>query len=149
MQYCVVVANGNQAKFFTLENADFPDYQTSPNLVETQLINHPQYQPEWQSGETTVKINHDNRALTLEHDRRFASNIAQAASKITRRHKHCDLVLVSQSKMLGHLRHAIHNKLKGVNTQEVAKDLSNLSNQELHNYLAREKLIPKRNKPQH
>ncbi len=148
MQYCVVVANGNQAKFFTLENAEYPDYQSSPNLIETQLINHPDYHPNWNSNdsaENSENISSDNS----EHDRRFAANIASEASKFAREHKISDVVLVSQNKMLGHLRQAVQTKLKGVSTQELAKDLSKLSPHELHNYLAREKLIPKRNKPPH
>lgn len=147
MQYCVVVANGNQAKFFTLEEAAQPEYQSSPNLVETQSINHPDYHPSWSEERMDdIEIDKHNN---VEHDRRFASDIAQAASQFTRRHHISDVVVVSQSRMLGHLRQALQQKLRGVSTQELVKDLSKLNPHELHSVLAKEKLIPKRKRPQH
>lgn len=150
MHYCVVVTNSNQAKFFTLETADFPEFQPSPKLVETKKLKHPYHKNN--SAVKTLKRQRDaletGNHQKIEHDKKFANSIAQAASKLTRTHNISDFVLVSQKRMLGHLRHAV-NKVKGMNTQELAKDLSKLNPQALHAYLAQEKLIPKCNKPQH
>lgn len=137
MHYCVVVANGNQAKFFTLKTADFPEYQPSPNLVETKMLELPELPPD-----------NYRQQKKIEHNKKFANSIAQTAVKLSRTHNISDFVLVSQKRMLGHLRHAV-NKVKGMNTQELAKDLSKLKPQALHDYLAHEKLLPKCVKPQH
>ena len=48
-QFCVVVTNGSQARFFTLEDAEFPEYQSSPNLIEATQLYHPDHEPMSQS----------------------------------------------------------------------------------------------------
>ena len=42
-QYCVVVTNGARARFFTLEEPQFPELESGPNLVELKSLQNPQH----------------------------------------------------------------------------------------------------------
>ena len=155
-QYCVVVANGSQAKFFTLENSEFPELESSPTLVEATTITHPDYisiqkyrpfhgQEGLSAGPTTVvSENH-----IQDRNKKFLKTIAKEADKMNKDFNFSEMVLVSQKRLINDLRLAVTDKVKGVHTQELAKDLSKLGPRELHNYLAKEKLLPIRRNPGH
>lgn len=160
-QYCVVVANGARARFFTLETPEFPDLESGPNLIEKQdLVNTERELPEreiW--SETKSGRNRaanggpshgydDHRSQHEdEYERRFAHNIAEQCSILSKKHNATGIVLVSQQRLLSHLRTAIDSKIKDIPTQELAKDLSKLNPIELHQYLAKVQLLPKRKTP--
>ena len=156
-QYCVIVANGTKTRFFTLEDSEFPEIESSPTLVETNTVVHPDHDAHHAKSPRAEELNVSakaqkpgySKAASQAHDRRYVKNIANEASKLNQAQHISALVLVSQKRMLGDLRSAMKNKLQGVNTLELAKDLSKLSPWELHNYLAKEKLLPERKKPTH
>jgi len=156
-QYCVVVANGNKALFFTLEEPDIPEVESGPNLIKHKDLNclEPQSNMNWNASKSGGNRGHGGQSHgyddhRTQHDddveRRFANSIADECKRITH-NKRSNVVLVSQKRMLGHLRIAIDSRLHGVNTHELAKDLINLKPQDLHQHLAREKLIPERRNP--
>lgn len=160
-QYCVVVTNGSRARFFTLQAAEFPELESGPNLVEhNHLINVERGNGTHELwSETKTGRNRapnggpahgydDHRTRHAdEYERRFANDIADECSRLSRSEQASDVVLVSQKRMLGFLRGAMENRVNGVNTHEVAKDLSKLSVQALHAHLARENLLPPRRNP--
>jgi len=156
-QYCVVVTNGSKARFFTLQDAEHPEIQSSPNLVESNILLHPDHEHAMKTRELHQHANMSEIAMKDERpevhhpefDRRFASDIVKEASRISAVENHSPVLLVSKKSMLGHLREAAHNRLRGVETHELAKDLSKLSPRELHNYLAKEHLLPERKTPPH
>ncbi len=39
-QAVIAVMDGTKARFFTLEEAEFPEYQSSPNLMEHQCLSN-------------------------------------------------------------------------------------------------------------
>ena len=41
-EYCVVVADGTRARFFTLEAAQFPEMESGPNLIEKKDLINPE-----------------------------------------------------------------------------------------------------------
>lgn len=153
-QYCVVVANGNKARFFTLENPDMPEVESGPNLVKHKDINRQELESLnnelWSENKSGGNRGHggqshgyDDHRTQHEDDveRRFANTIADECKRISH-NKRTNVVLVSQKRMLGHLRSALDTRLHGVNTDELAKDLIKLSPQALQTHLAREKLVP-------
>jgi protein required for attachment to host cells len=160
-QYCVVVTNGAHARFFTLQPAEFPELESGPNLVEhNHLINAERESHNnelWSEAKTgrnrapnggpahgydDHRTRHED-----EYERRFANNIAEECSRLSRSQRASDVVLVSQKRMLGFLRGAMETRMNGVNTHEVAKDLSKLSPHDLHAHLARENVLPPRRTP--
>jgi protein required for attachment to host cells len=157
-QYCVVVANGARARFFTLEDVDSPETEYGPNLIEKLDLANPEHELNGteiysdnnggnrsKNGQSHAYDDHRDRH-SEEQERRFANSIAEQCAKMGKSSNN-GIVLVSQKRMLGHLRQAMESKLKGISTQELAKDLSKLSPMELHEHLARENLIPKRQAP--
>ncbi len=158
-QYCVVVANGHKARFFTLEDPDQPEFESGPNLIKHKDLSsetlQQQHQDQWSESKSGGNRGHggqshgydDHRA---QHDddveRRFANSIADECKRISH-NKRTNVVLVSQKRMLGHLRNAIDARVHGVHTDELAKDLIKLNPTDLHKYLARVKLIPERRNP--
>lgn len=160
-QYCVVVANGAKARFFTLEETEYPELESGPNLVEMSSLKNPEMKSlsgkhwsENKSGRnrgakgTSAHGYDDHRSQHEdEYERRFANSIADEARRFSQSHNSSGVILVSQKRMLGFLRSAIEPKFSGIRTKELAKDLSKLNPIELHEHLAKENLIPHRRPP--
>lgn len=160
-QYCVVVTNGARARFFTLQSTQYPELESGPNLVELHALSNPQHNVAgaqlWSEPKTgrnrggmggAAHGYDDHRSQHEEEfDRRFAQDVAQECSRLSQAHGITEVVLVSQKKMLGHLRAAMDSRVTGMATKEIAKDLSKLSARELHEHLAREHLLPPRRSP--
>lgn len=160
-QYCVVVANGARARFFTLEHSKYPELESGPNLVEYNLIENPEMESrsgeQWSENKSgrnrgayggSAHGYDDHRSQHEdEYERRFANSIADEARRFSQTHNASDMILVSQKRMLGFLRSAIEPKFRGIQTQELAKDLSKLNPIELQEHLAKEDLIPRRKSP--
>lgn len=160
-QYCVVVANGAKARFFTLEETEYPELESGPNLVEVNSLKNPEtvslsgeHWSENKSGRNRGAKGapahgyDDHRSQHEdEYERRFANSIADEARRFSQSHNSSGVILVSQKRMLGFLRSAIEPKFNGLRTKELAKDLSKLNPIELHEHLAKEDLIPHRMPP--
>lgn len=156
---CVVVAGGSRARFFTLQDAEFPEMQSGPNLHEVNdLINLEKETRDsdlWSDtksgrnrggGNSPTHGYDDHRSQHQdEFERRFARDIAREAARLTRQNSTQQLVLVAQKRILGFLRHELDLLTKtGIEVRELAKDLTKLSPLELHEHLAREHLLPAR-----
>ena len=159
---CVVVADGARARFFTLREAEHPELESSPNLIEINDLIQPE--KEMHNGELWAE-NRPSRSRGRhggpahgfddhrddhieEQDRRFARSIAEEAARLVRLQQGRNLVLVAQKRMLGLLRECMDPLMKaGVEVRELAKDLSKLHPLDLHEHLAREQLIPRRRTP--
>lgn len=161
-QNCVVVAGGSRARFFTLQNVEFPELQSGPNLCEVNdLVNLEQETPgtdlwsESKSGRNrggagggTHGYDDHRSQHEDEFERRFARDIAREAARLISRCNTRQLVLVAQKRVLGFIRNELESLAKaGIEIHELAKDLSKLPTLELHEHLAREHLIPQRRSP--
>ncbi|MDV3238825.1 MAG: host attachment protein [Gammaproteobacteria bacterium] len=159
---CVVVAGGSRARFFTLRDAEFPEMESGPNLCEVADLVNPENELPGSDLWTNLKSGRnrggggspahgydDHRSQHEDEiDRRFARNIAREASRLIQANATRELVLVAQKRVLGFLRNELNGLAKaGVEIRELAKDLSKLSPLELHEHLARERLIPERRSP--
>lgn len=159
---CVVVAGGSRARFFTLREPEFPEMESGPNLHEVADLVNPEKDLPGSDLWTNLKSGrnrggggspahgyNDHRDQHQDElDRRFARNIARECSRLIQDHSTRGLVLVAQKRVLGFLRNELDGLVKaGVEIHELAKDLSKLSPLELHEHLARERLIPERRSP--
>ena len=157
-QYCVVVANGSKARFFTLEDPENPEVHYGPNLVkqadivqqESELRDH----EIWSDSKSGGNRGHGGRSHGYddhrnqhrdEADKRFAHTIISECKRFSQ--KNAKIILVSQKRMLGHLRHAIQSTHGSLKPRELAKDLVKLNPIDLQEHLARENLIPERRAP--
>ena len=159
-QYCVVVADGSRARFFTLKDADIPEIQSGPNLVEMMDLSNPEHSMQGQEMWSDKKSGRNRSSASgqshgyddhrqqheEEIEKRFASSIANECARLSKE-SGANLILVSPKRMLGHLRSAMETKMSGVSAQELAKDLSKLNTLQLHEHLAKERLIPERKGP--
>ena len=158
----VVVADGSRARFFTLREAEHPEIESSPNLIEINDLIQPEKELHngelWAESRTSRSRGRnggpahgfdDHREQHNEElDRRFARSVAEEAARLALSQQTRNVILVAQKRMLGVLRTCMDPLVKaGVEVQELAKDLSKLNPLELHEHLAREQLIPRRRTP--
>ncbi|MDX1487101.1 MAG: host attachment protein [Acidiferrobacterales bacterium] len=160
--YCIVVADGARARFFTLEPVESPETQGGPNLVECNDLVNPEQKAHtgqlWSDAKSgrnraggggQAHGYDDHRSSHVdEFKRRFARGVAQQAADLVQTSSARTVILVAQKRMLGFLRVELDVLLKnGVSVHAVAKDLSKLASHELHRYLAKERLVPPRKHP--
>ena len=159
MNTIVVIANGAQARFFTLEPAESPDYESSPRLVEQECLVNPQQEV---AGKDLWSDNSGGNRSTggggshgyddhrdkhrADYERRFAQQVAAATTQLVRGREANRVVLAADSRMLGALRGELH-RANDFDLKPVAKDYSKLSVLDLHEQLAALDLLPARRKP--
>lgn len=159
MNTIVVIANGAQARFFTLEPAESPAFESSPRLVEQAPLTNPQQESAgkelWSDnsggnrstggGGSHGYDDHRNQHRA-EYERRFAQQVASATTELARNRKANHVVLAADSRMLGSLRDELQGT-NGFELKHIAKDYSKLSVLDLHEQLAVLNLLPARRKP--
>jgi len=160
--YCVVVADGARARFFTLEPAGLPEMESGPNLIEQSALVNMEKEAKDRDLLSDTKSGRnrgssgggahgydDHRAQHGDEvERRFARLIADEAMHQLSSHCPSRVVLVAEKRMLGFLRAALDPVVRsGVSMEEVAKDLGKLSNLQVHEHLARDGLVPRRRSP--
>jgi len=156
--YCVVVCNGNRARFFTLEPAGVPG-ESGPKLVEcSDLVNAEAAATgknnwaETKSGRNTAPggggaHGYDDHREHHEEEfvRRFASDVTTEAGRLVQANKGKHLILVAANRMLGYLRNSLEMPaIAQVEVKEVAKDLIKFSAQDIHEHLSDAGLLPVR-----
>lgn len=161
--YCILVADAERARIFTLEAAAFPNAESSPRLVEQQMdfVNPEEALPgrelwgdtksEGRSYSAAGKPHgyDDHRERQQErHRHHFAKQVVAQTIRHALDHHVKHLVIAAESHMLGVLRSAIDLPARsGIKVIEVAKDLTTFSPRQIHEHLAREKIIPPMTRP--
>jgi protein required for attachment to host cells len=159
--YCVLVADGARARFFTLEPVEVPEMESGPNLIERRDLVNTEKEASEQDLMSDVKPGRNRtpgggahayddhrRQYADERERRFARRVAKETAELTNLNGIKQVVLVAEKRMLGFLRSELTPTLKsGLQVQEVAKDMSKASPRDLHEYLAKDKLLPRRKGP--
>lgn len=161
-EYCVVVADGARARFFTLEPVESPDTESGPNLMERKDLVSPEHRVHpgqlWSDAKTgrnrapgggQAHGYDDHRTQhAAEFKRRFARSVAQETARLVQTNGAKNVILAAQKRMLGFLRAELGPLLKnGVTVHAIAKDLCKLAPHELHKYLAKETILPPRKNP--
>ncbi len=157
--YCVVVADGTRARFFSLEPSDLPTGETGSNLVEHEdLISTEKEVPGTQMWTDTKSARGASRLGAPAHgyddqrdrhedefERRFARRITEETVRMAQQQKAAHLVLVAETRMLGFLRDALDVPAHvSFDVHELAKDVTKLTSSELHEYLVGANLLPTR-----
>ena len=162
-QFLIAVIGGTQARFFTLEPAQLPAYESGPNLIEQEQLFNPVKEVSGKELWATVKTGRnqgsggqahtydDHRQNHIdEFERRFAQMIATQVVNLTQTHQAQRVILVAESQILGCLRDVLAPQLpKTLQLQELAKDLCKLKPLEIHEHLAMKNLLPARKRSTH
>jgi protein required for attachment to host cells len=159
--YCVVVADGARARFFTLEPAEVPELESGPTLVEREDLVHLEKEMAAKdlysdlkggrqrapAGGPAHSFDDHREDQSNEHDRRFARLVAEQASRLVQEARARHLVVVAQRRTLGLIRDYIAQGMKGVAVYEMAKDVTKLTPLEIQENLAKDGLVPRRKRP--
>lgn len=154
----VAVMDGTKARFFTLEVAEFPEYQSSPNLVEHQCLTNAAKEMAGKElwANTKTGRNRGSRSQghgyddhrqnhISEYERNFAKEVCHQIIELINQCDSRHVLLVAEPQMLGFVRECLTPHLtKNIHLQELAKDLCKLKPLELHEYLADKNLVPAR-----
>ncbi|MDJ0511215.1 MAG: host attachment protein [Crocosphaera sp.] len=156
-QALVAVMDGTKARFFTLEEAEFPEYQSSPNLVEHQCLTNAAKEMSgrelWantkgrnRGSRNQVHGYDDHRQNHIsEYERHFAKDITQKITELLDQWESHLILLVAEPQMLGFVRESLTPHLpRKIKLEELAKDLCKLKPLEIHEYLAHKQLVPAR-----
>ena len=155
--YCIVIANGVRARFFTLEPVEFPQLESGPLLCERrELINrerassHKELYSDSKTGRGRAPRGgrahgyddgRSERRVKLEAG--FAREVLAMASRMARANQSRRVVIAAPARMLGLLRPHMDFLLKhGVEVRESPKDMIRLNPRQIHELLARERLLP-------
>ncbi|MDJ0735776.1 MAG: host attachment protein [Nostocaceae cyanobacterium] len=158
IQVLVAVIDGTTARFLTLEPAEFPEHESSPNLIEHKSLLNPVQEQQGKQLWANVKTGrnkglggqahaYDDRRQqhVIEFERRFAQLIADEIIKLTQAKGIDKLLLVAEPQILGIMRETVVTLLsKNLQIQELAKDLCKLKPLEIHELLASKNLLPPR-----
>jgi protein required for attachment to host cells len=160
MNTIVVVANGSRARFFTLREADTPEYESSPRMVEHETLLNPEQEAAgkelWADSKSgsnrggggggVHRYDDHRNQHRAEYERRFVQSVAGEAHNLALNEGAVRVVVTADNRTLGMLRGELHRN-NGYELKEVAKDYSKFSVNELHEQLAALDLIPARRKP--
>jgi protein required for attachment to host cells len=160
--YCVVVTGGVHARFFTLEPVEFPELESGPRLVDQGEILNPEKGMLERDLYTDAKPGRgrspqggrahgydDHRSgHEDESERRFVRRILERTRQLAKESKARVIVLAAPARMLGLLRQEFDIIGKhGMEVHELAKDMTKFSPAEIHDHLAKEQLLPSRERP--
>lgn len=155
--FCILVADGSRARFFTFESRAPETGTTGPRLVEHEDRVNPEHELAGRDKYNATRTGaHPNPGKSQthgyddhrkqeehEHERLFARDIARHALDFTQQHQAACLVVAAEKRMLGLLRDWLEPPPHpGIELRELAADLTRLSPTELHNHLAEARLIP-------
>ena len=162
-EYCVVVADASRARFFTLEEAEIPEVESGPRLVERSDLVSPdavlQGRERWSDTRSGANVapgggpshrydDHRDRHQD-EVARRFARRITDAAAEMAGREGVRYLVVAAATRMLGFMRETLSapTGANGVEIREIPKDLTPQSPDSIHRNLSAAGLLPARERP--
>ena len=161
-RYCIVVAEGSVARFFTMEPAEVPELESGPHLIEQKSLHNPEHQAH--AEEVWADRMGRNRSVgmrghryddhrvqrTAEMERRFARDITRELDQFARGNGTRHVVVCAEKRMLGYLRHDLDRAVpENAELREVPKDLAKLTPRQLHDHLARDGHVPPRARARH
>lgn len=148
MENCVIVViNNSKASFFTLEQAEWPEYESGPDLIEQETIVYSDLSYRHKFWSTLTGHSEDETDSTLEHsprlDNKFGEKITAQIVSLVRINQCEKLILVAPSKLLEIVNgFFIPTLFKNLQIVELEKDLRDLKPLQIHHYLAQQQLIP-------
>lgn len=159
--FCVVVAEGARARFFTLEHNEVPELEGGPDLVEHESLLNPEHRVHQDEiyadssgrnrtpgGQGHVYDEHRDQH-DADVEKRFADEISQRADSLVRAVGARRVFLCAEKRMLGFLRSRLNGQTpSGAEIMEIPKDLAKLKPRDVHEHLADDGYLPRRKPPQ-
>ena len=148
MERIVVVAISNaQARFLTLEQAEWPEYESGPHLIEQSNLEHSKLKSDRGLWTKVTKKPHQNtRALEearYQFERKFAQEITGEIIHLIRIKQGQKLILIARPQILNLIHKSFTPTLfNNLHIQELAKDIGHFSPSQIHQYLAQKQLVP-------
>lgn len=153
----VVVADATRVRLFSLDRRKRPDATFAPVLIEREDLVNPirrkgsaevftDSRPGLQRGGGSAHGVDDHRDAHMEEfDRRFSTELVEAAVKAQKETSAKKVLLIASPHMLGIIRKTLGPLTQtGATIEELAKDVTQLSPTALHDRLASASLIPGR-----
>jgi hypothetical protein len=154
--YLIVLVNRSMARFFTLEQVEFPELETSPRLTaRTELKNEEirEGQEIFADSKTgrgaspqggSVHGYEDKRDQHLnELRRRFAVGVLNQFQKLASTERSRIIILAASARMRRFLYPELDTlSQQGYRIHKLSKNIINFSPQKIHEYLAENGLIP-------
>jgi len=158
--YLIVVVNRAQARFFTLEPVEFPELESGPRLIthtelgNLEILDAQEMYTDSKTGRGTapqgggVHGYDDKRDKHLDElRRRFAIRVLEHIQKLARVERVRTVILAASARMRRFLYPDLETLTRdGYRVCKLSKNIINLSPQKIHEYLAKDGLVPKQKK---
>lgn len=147
MERIVVVAIGNDlARFFTLEQAEWPEYESGPHLIEQGNLAPSKLSEARLWTKITKKQSHNIKSLpkdSYQFERKFAQEITGEIIHLIRIKQGQKLILIARPQIINLVHKFFTPTLfHNLHIQELSKDLSHFNSNQIHRYLAQKQLLP-------
>jgi protein required for attachment to host cells len=157
-QTVIAVIDGTKARFFTLEQAGLPEYESGPNLIEQGSLANKNKELQGKELWANTKTGRNKGSGSQAHgyddhrdhhldefEKTFAKDIVYSLISLTQAYQCQRVVLAAEPQILGFVRDALDPHLpKHLAVEELAKDLCKMKPLEIHEYLANKGLIQAR-----
>ncbi len=159
--YLIVVVNRARARFFTLEPVEFPEMESGPRLTTRTELENPEIKDD-QEMYTDSKTGRgatpqgggvhgydDKRDQHLDElRRRFAVRVLEQIKKLSKAEQARTVILAASARMRRFLYPGLDTLTRqGCRVHKLSKNMINFSPQKIHEYLAKDGLVPKQKKP--
>ena len=147
MEQIIVVAIGNNlARFFTLEQAEWPEYESGPHLIEQSNLAPSKLSEKGLWTKITKKQSQNIKSLakdSYKFESKFAREITGEIIHLIRIKQGQKLILIARSPIINLIHKFFTPTLfKSLHIQELPKDFSHFGSKQIHQYLAQKQLIP-------
>lgn len=147
MERIVIVAIGNtQARFLTLEQAEWPEYESGPHLIEQSNLAPSKLSEKGLWTKIAKKQAQNIKSLANNHyqfERKFAQEITAEIIHLIRIKQGQKLILIARPQILNLIHKFFTPTLfHNLHIQELPKDIQGFSSSQIHQYLAQKQLVP-------
>ena len=143
----VIVISNDQARFFILEESEWPEYESGPDLVEQSLL--VPYSENRRSIFWSKMVQKNSKEISYKvssnyiFDKKFAQRITGEIISLIRVNQSSKLVLVANPQIIVLVRRFFTPTMfSNLDIQEIHNDIGHFSSLQIHNYLASKQLIP-------
>ena len=155
----IVLVNRSCARFFILEEVDFPELESGPVLTQCLTLENTEYMTSSQDMYTDSKTGRGSRPLGRgvhgygdkreqhldELARRFAANVLERLRSLAGRYGVKTIVLASSARMRRFVYPGAEQLARrGVHIEKVSKNMIPFSLQKIQEYLAEAGLVPEK-----
>lgn len=147
MERIVVVVIGNtQARFFTLEQPEWPEYESGPHLIKQSSLSQTTLKSERRLWTKITQKPHPIREFEdypYKFERKFAQKVTGEIIHLIRIKQGQKLILIAQPQILNLIHKFFTPTLfRNLHIRELPKDISHFGSSKIHQYLAQKQLVP-------